>query len=374
VSTLAYTLEPAQANGSAAVRVAGRLSFRDAEQLRADLRQRIKAGSGLKVDLSGVEALDGGAAAILAAAWSDAQCNDSQVEFVDAPPAVQAVLDLYTDRAARPCMRPAPGRVSTFEQVGSATVELTRVMSQVVDFVGDAAQAVANAVRNPRSIAWRDVARLIERHGADSLPIVLLVGFLIGLITAFQAATQLHQLGADSFVAQLVGLSLTRELAPLMTAIVIAGRSGAAIAAEMGTMTVSEEIDAIRTLGLCPQRFLVFPRVLALTFVLPILTLLADFVGLAAGLAIATGQLEISMQGYIAQTQEALDLWDVFGGVIKAVVFGFVIALIACERGLATRGGAEGVGRSTTSAVVAILFHLILLDALFTILYQQLGI
>src|SRR5581483_2143691 len=191
--------------------------------------------------------------------------------------------------------------------------------------------------------------------------------------TAFQAAVQLKQFGANIFVADLVGLSITRELAPLMTAIIVAGRSGAAFSAELGTMKVSEEIDALRTLGLDPYLFLVFPRVLALVVVLPLLTILADAVGILGGLLVALLGLDLTANAYVVETQKALHLWDVSSGLLKSLVFGLQIGLIACQRGLATRGGAEGVGRATTSAVVTSLFALVVTDAIFTMLFNAFG-
>jgi len=192
-------------------------------------------------------------------------------------------------------------------------------------------------------------------------------------VTAFQAAVQLKQFGANIFVADLVGLSVTRELGPLMTAIIVAGRSGAAFSAEIGTMRVSEEIDALRTLGLDPYGFLVFPRVVALVLVLPLLTILADIVAILGGLLVAMLGLEITAHAYLAETQKAVQLWDVSSGCLKTVFFGTGIALVACQRGLAARGGADGVGRATTSAVVTSLFAIVVLDAIFTVLFNAFG-
>jgi phospholipid/cholesterol/gamma-HCH transport system permease protein len=200
-----------------------------------------------------------------------------------------------------------------------------------------------------------------------------MINFLVGLVTAFQAAIQLKQFGANIFVADLVGLSVTRELAPLMTAIIVAGRSGAAFSAELGTMRVSEEIDALRTLGLDPYQFLVFPRVVALTLVTPLLTIIADVIGIAGGVLVAMFSLDLTFQSYLAESEKALDLFDVYSGILKSAVFGLNIALIACQRGLATRGGAEGVGRSTTSAVVTSLFAIVVVDAIFTVIFHAFG-
>src|SRR5262249_26998642 len=181
------------------------------------------------------------------------------------------------------------------------------------------------------------------------------------------------QFGANIFVADLVALSVTRELAPLMTAIIVAGRSGAAFSAELGTMRVSEEVDALRTLGLDPYSYLVFPRVIALVLVVPLLTLIADVVGILGGLLVALFGLDLTLAGYLHETQKSLELFDVFSSTLKAAVFGVNIALIACQRGLATRGGAEGVGRATTSAVVTSLFAIVAADAVFTVLFLAFG-
>jgi phospholipid/cholesterol/gamma-HCH transport system permease protein len=171
-----------------------------------------------------------------------------------------------------------------------------------------------------------------------------------------------------------VALSITRELGPLMTAIIVAGRSGAAFSAELGTMKVSEEIDALRTLGLDPYLFLVFPRVIALVLVVPLLTLLADIVGILGGLLVGLLSLDLTVHAYLLETQNRLALWDVGSGMLKSVVFALAVALIACQRGLATQGGAEGVGRATTSAVVTSLFALVVIDALFTVLFNAFGL
>jgi phospholipid/cholesterol/gamma-HCH transport system permease protein len=210
----------------------------------------------------------------------------------------------------------------------------------------------------------------MERTGADAVPIVILINFLVGFVMAFQGAVQLKQFGANIFVADLVGLSVTRELGPLMTAIIVCGRSGAAFAAELGSMKVSEEIDALRTMGFGAMRYLVLPRVVALILVIPLLTLMADFVGILGGLVVGLTTLDLSVAGYVNETRKALSVWDVYSGVIKSMVFGLAIALIACQQGLATTGGAEGVGRRTTASVVTILFSLILLDAGFTVLFH----
>ena len=367
-------VEVAVGPGGSRVRVAGRLTWTESVRLRDELARVVRAPSSTVIDVSAIEFLDATAAAVLAQARLDALRQGAAISFQGASGAVSSDLGLFTDRDARECLLPPPRHEGLLTQIGRESVRLARSLREILVFTGEAAEALVATVKRPATMNWRDVPRMIERHGADGIPISLTIAVLIGLITAYQAAIQLRQFGADSLVADLVSLSLTRELAPLMTAIVVAGRSGAAIAAELGTMRVSEEVDALRTLGFCPQRWLVFPRVLAVALVAPVLTLMADVVGIAGGFFVAISQLEVGPRGYLFSVTRALDASDVLGGLLKAFVFGGNVALTACQRGLATEGGAEGVGRSTTSAVVTTLFTLVLVDAMFSVLFDLYGL
>jgi phospholipid/cholesterol/gamma-HCH transport system permease protein len=354
-------------------RFAGRLSFRDLYAAWSQVRDLITAHPpSVRFDLSAVEALDGGATALLLELKSEVLATGAEADIVGAQGRVRAMLDLYGHHPARPTLQAPPQRIGILDQIGRETLTMI-ADSNALDYVGEVAVAGTGALRAPWRVNWRDVGRLMERAGADGLPIVLLISFLVGLVTAFQAAVQLRQFGANIFVADLVALSITRELGPLMTAIIVAGRSGAAFSAELGTMKVSEEIDALRTLGLDPYLFLVFPRVIALVLVMPLLTVLADVVGVLGGLLVALFGLDLTVHAYFLETHKALELWDVGSGMLKSVVFAVNVALISCQRGLATRGGAEGVGRATTSAVVSSLFALVVLDALFTMLFNAFG-
>lgn len=360
-------------DGVAALRFAGELRFRQCFESWQRVRELTSPPAPrMEFDLSGVEHLDGAATALLLELKSELARTGAEAEIVGAAGPVQAMLELYGAHAPRPSHKPPPAKVGILDQIGRETLALVGE-SNALDFVGDVAVAGVRALRRPSLVNWADVPRLMERAGADGVPIVLMIGFLVGLVTAFQAAIQLEQFGAAIFVADLVGLSMTRELGPLMTAIIVAGRSGAAFSAELGTMRVSEEIDALRTLGLDPYHFLVFPRVVALVLVMPLLTVFADLVGIAGGLLVATAKLDLTYNAYLIQTQQAVGLWDVFSGVLKTVFFALNVALIACQRGLATRGGAEGVGRATTSAVVTSLFAIVLVDAIFTVLFNAFG-
>lgn len=357
--------------GRVALRFAGPITSQDAAALPEQIAALVPEPKGnMEFDLSKVETLDGNAAVMLFALRAGMVERGAKVEVTGAPPAVESLLALYDDAALNPPHQESPKEGGIFEQIGRATVDLGDDLIGVFDYLGDLVMSAAAAVRRPASVHWRDTLRVMERAGADALFIVVLINFLVGMVTGFQAAVQLKQFGADIFIANLVGLSVTRELGPLMTAIIVAGRSGAAFSAELGTMSVSEEIDALITLGLDPYRHLVYPRVIGLMLVVPLLTVIADVVAMLGGLVVAITSLNLTPSAYLNQLHGALALWDVTGGLIKSVVFAAAVALIACQRGLGTRGGAEGVGRSTTSAVVSSLFGLVVIDALFTVLFN----
>jgi len=376
VEGAAYRVERVDGpDGLTTLQFAGELRFRECfaswQHVRR-LAEQVAPPTRLQLDLSGVDHLDGAATALLLELRSDLEAAGLATEIVGAHGAVRAMLDLYGAHAPRPSLQAPPARIGIFDQIGRETLAMLGE-SKGLDFVGDIVLAGVQALRRPLAVNWSDVPKLMERAGADGLPIVLMINFLVGLVTGFQAAVQLKQFGANIFEADLVGLSITRELAPLMTAIIVAGRSGAAFSAELGTMRVSEEIDALRTLGFDPYQFLVFPRVIALVVVLPLLTILADLVGIAGGLLVAMLSLDLTANAYLLEVQKAVNVWDVSSGCLKTAVFGLNVGLIACQRGLATHGGAEGVGRSTTSAVVTSLFAIVVADAIFTVLFNALG-
>lgn len=366
----ASDVEFVETDGSVDVHLSGTFTFIDASTLWTKLQERIspKMSEKVRFDLSSVESIDGGTMALLVQTKWDLQSEGGRCEFTGATGHVQKILALY-EGEARPRRRRKLKPLSAIAQIGQATYEMLIEVQLVLAFLGRMILAIGGVIRRPNTGNWREIAPLMNRTGADAMPIVLLINFLIGFVMGFQSAVQLKQFGANIFVADLVGLSITRELGPLMTAIIVCGRSGAAFAAELGTMKVSEEVDALRTMGFGPWRYLVIPRMLALIFVMPILTLLADLVGIIGGLLVGILSLDLTLTAYVNETRNALHMWDVFQGLIKSMVFAFAIGLIACQQGLATSGGAEGVGRRTTSAVVTSLFALILIDAGFTMLF-----
>lgn len=366
---------PEPAGGVVEVRLQGALAFADASSLWSELRSRLPTTirEEVRFDLSGIESIDGGAMALLVQTKWDLQTAGVRCAFVGGTEGVRSILALYEGDAA-PTPQPPHPRVGLLAALGNATRALLAELQLGLAFLGSMLLEVGGVLRRPRTVNWREVAPLMNRTGADAVPIVLLINFLIGFAMAFQSAVQLKQFGANIYVANLVGLSITRELGPLMTAIIVAGRSGAAFTAELGTMKVSEEIDALRTMGFGPLRYLVFPRMLALFLVIPVLTLFADLVGIAGGLLVGVVNLDLTVTGYLNQTVRSLRVWDVFQGVLKSGVFGLAIGLISCYQGLATSGGAEGVGRRTTAAVVTSLLAIIVIDAGFTLLFFVLGL
>ena len=372
----AFTITHVQTSADQGVlRLGGSLRLAEAGPLWAELRRletSASKGQALDFEMSAVERIDGGAMALLACLRAELQRRGVRSEFIAAGEQVQRLIHLYGgDNVVARLRRRRP--IGTFDQVGRATLAILLEVRLVLAFFGQMVVSGAGLLRSPRSANWRELPATMERSGADAVPIVVVINFLVGLAMAYQAAEQLARFGANILVADLIGISVTRELGPLMTAILVSGRSGAAFAAELGSMQVNGEIDALRTMGFGPMRYLVVPRTLALIVVLPLLTVLADLAGMAGGLVVGVSNLDLTVRGYLFQTARVVSVWDISSGLIKSVVFGLAISLIACQQGLATSGGAEGVGRRTTSAVVASLFALILIDALATVLFRMAG-
>lgn len=259
------------------------------------------------------------------------------------------------------------------EDVGRAVVVFWEDTRSLIGFVGELVSALGTAAMHPKSVRWRDVVRVAESAGVNALPIIVLVSFLMGVIMAFQGAISLRRFGADIFVANLVGLAMLRELGPLMTAIILAGRSGSAFAAELGTMTVREEIDALKTMGLDPVRFLVVTRVIAAVVMTPLLTVFADLLGLIGG-AVVMRSFGIPLVTFYHQVQYQVSYGSFVGGLVKSFVFGILVAAIGCLRGLQTTTGASAVGESTTRAVVSGIVLIVITDGIFSVVYYYLNV
>lgn len=267
--------------------------------------------------------------------------------------------------------QPPPTRL---ERLGRRTVEAGNQALAMFSFVGESSLALAGWITHPGRIRWRPILFNIRSAGLDALPIVGLLSFLLGIVVAYQGADQLRQYGANIYVTDLVGLSMLREFAPLMTAIIIAGRSGSAYAAQIGTMGVTQEIDAMRTLGIAPLEMLVLPKLIALVIAMPLLTVFADALGIAGGMLMARAQLGVSFSEFIDRFPHAVSTTSYLVGLGKAPIFAVVISLVGCFQGFLTRGGSESVGQHTTRAVVQSIFLVIVADALFSVAFSILDL
>ncbi len=347
--------------------VFGDLRTSDATRVVSAIRAATSGAGAVEIDFSGVNRIDGGVVALLRA---DLSSRGVRADILGGE-RFQSLFDLYAKCWPSQPPERRPERIAA--RVGRATFDEIGEIQRGVAFIGEMMFAIARVVRRPSSGRWKELFPLVERAGADALPIVVVINFLIGFVTAYMSASALMMFGANIYVADLVAVATTRQLAPLMTAIVVCGRSGAAFATELGSMKVSEEIDALRTLGLEPFGWLVLPRTLSLVLVVPVLTLIADIVGILGGLLVAVTSLGLSPRGYLNETRATLTAWDVESGILMSAAFALVIGLIACEQGFSATGGAQGVGRRTTKTVVASLFAIVLLDAAFTVFYRAFG-
>ncbi len=252
------------------------------------------------------------------------------------------------------------------EQLGDAVIFTAGEAKRTVCFICDLGRLSVDAIRHPGKVKYGAVAYYMDRCGSDAMPIIALLGGLIGVILAFQAITQLGRFGVQNYVVNLVGTVIVNELAPLVTAVVLAGRSGSAFAAELGTMKSTEELDAMVTMGLDVGRFLLLPKLLALMLVLPGLTIIADICGIIGAMMIVCTQLDVSIPEYYNTAVEVIKPIDLSQGLIKSLVFGLIVAVIGCQKGMESDRDAQGVGRSATSAVVTSIFLIVIADALLT--------
>jgi phospholipid/cholesterol/gamma-HCH transport system permease protein len=266
------------------------------------------------------------------------------------------------------------GQLGIFAQVGNATLEFFRGLPAMLGFLGEVTQSLARLASGRARFRSRDLWLEIEEVGPRALPIVSVISFLVGLILAYLGADQLKMVGAQIFIADLVAIGMVREVGALMTGVIIAGRTGAAFAAQLGTMQVNEEIDAFKTLGIQPVDFLVLPRILALMLMVPLLTLYSGFVGMAAGLLVAVGIFDIGVFEYYHETLRALELKHFLVGLSKGSAYGAVIAFAGCLRGMQCGRSAESVGHAATSAVVTGILLITIVASIMTVVYYQLDI
>ena len=290
------------------------------------------------------------------------------------PPGAKRLLELALAVPEKKDARQAEGRVSFLTYLGSQTVELFQSAGEMLEFIGDAVIAVQRLLRGKAQYRRSDLGLIMQSVSAQALPIVSLICFLVGLILAFIGAIQLKLFGAQIYVADLVGIAMVRLMAAIMTGIVMAGRTGGAFAAQLGTMQVNQEIDALKTLGISPMEFLVLPRMLALALMMPLLCLYANVMGILGGMVVGVWMLDIGFIQYYNETAKAVGLWNLGIGLFSGLVFGVIVALAGCMRGMQCGRSASAVGDAATSAVVTAIVGIILSTAVITILCNMLGI
>ena len=303
-----------------------------------------------------------------------ARASGVEVDASGLPPGARRLMYMATAVPEREDARRTVRRDAAITRLGRGALSFFETSRSLVEFIGLVFLSFLRLLVGRAKVRGRDFWLFVQDAGADALPIVSLISFLIGVILAFIGALQLRQFGAIVWTANIVAIGMVRYLGPMMTAIIMAGRTGAAYAAQLGTMTASEEVDALRTLGISPIDFLVLPRALALVLMMPLLALYADFVGMLGGAVIGTLAFGIGTQEYISQTQSILTAKDFLAGLNMAASYGVLIAVAGCFRGMASGRSAAAVGEATTKAVVMAIVLIVIATAFWTVLYDILGI
>ncbi len=351
--------------------ISGRLDLKGLESLNADLEGcwTNRTPTRITVDLAGVQSMDSAGAMLLLRLDERANAAGVPFEFTHVSEQLLGIMNLLNMKALNiePLIQEKESE-GIFYHLGESAERQFRDFRQVMTFVGELLTALIHVIRCPTAVRWNAVFLYMKKVGVDGFPIVTLISLLIGVIMAFMSSLQLKQFGATTYVAPLVAFAMVRELGPMMTAILVAGRSGSAFSAEIGSMMINEEVDALATMGFDPVQFLVIPKVLAAIVVVPLLVVYSAFFGIVGGLMVGVLGLDLTAYSYFQQSISSFDLFDVVSSLIKAMVFAVLISGIACQRGFQVRGGADAVGEATTSAVVSAIFLIILANSAFAII------
>ena len=355
------------------IRLTGTWSLRARVPRYQAVAARLAGARRVHLDGSALASWDSSVVTFLAALISDCRANQVEVDQAGLPDGLQRLLTLAF--AVPPAVARAPvPRPGLLASIGQQAMTVGRDLPQMVEFAGEIALSFGRFVTGRARYRREELAWLIEEAGPRALPIVSLISFLVGTILAYMGAVQLALFGAEIYIADLVGIGVVREVAALMTGIILAGRTGAAYAAQLGTMQVNEEIDAFRTLGVSPIDYLVLPRMLALLAMVPLLTLYAGIVGILAGMLIAVGVFNVGVYEYYNETLTALELKHFAVGIMKGTVYGGLVAYAGCLRGMQCGRSAQAVGESTTSAVVLGILLITISASVLTIVFHKLGI
>ncbi len=331
----------------------------------------------LRWDVSRISSIDSAGIVLFKHYLDQLQAQGCKVEVVGASPAQQKLYRMVTSYiSASPEIRGSPQSrlLRPFNRLGELAMAFLRDINAFLSFVGENFVVLMLLLLQPWKFRYRAIVRNIQDAGVGALPIVTLTSFLIGVVIAYQGAVQLQKFGANIFVVDMIAISVTRELAPLITAIVVAGRTGSSYTAQIGVMKITQEIDAMRIMGFEPHRFLVLPRVIAVMIALPLMIFFADIIGILGGMLVANFHLNISFTEFIHRLQNVLEVKHVWIGIAKGPFFAWLIAMSGCFRGFQVSRNTESIGRYTTISVVNAIFLVIACDALFSVLLTELGI
>ena len=345
----------------------------EAGEVQKQLESGTKAAR-MVFDAKGITGWDSGLLTFLLKVMEYCATNNISVDREGLPPGVQRLLTLAAAVPERKGARREALRISFLERAGGSAIAFWESILEMLAFIGEASVAFLRLFTGKAQFRASDFFLTVQECGAQALPIVSLISLLVGLILAFIGAIQLKIFGAQIYVASLVGIGMVRALAAVMTGIIMAGRTGASFAAQLGTMQVNEEIDALKTLGVSPMEFLVLPRMLALFFMMPLLSLYADLMGVLGGLIIGVSMLDLNFMEYFNKTRESVSMNDLWVGVFSAAVFGVLVALAGCMRGMQCGRSASAVGEATTSAVVTSIVSIVVAMALITVVCDVLKI
>ncbi len=350
--------------------LAGALEIPTLAEARNALKKWSKQGPSRSLNISKLDSLDTPGALFLCG------LRDKGVELTGIRAEQRALLDLICglDLKPLPKVESVPRWRQLVIQLGEGAHDARHDVLDIIAFLGRAAAWTATALLHPSCLRPASISRHVEETGVHALPIIGLMAVMIAIVIGYQGVAQLRPYGGEDFTINLVAVSMLREMGVLITAIMVAGRSGSAYTAEIGVMKTREEVDALKVMGIEPMQVLVVPRVIALVITLPLLTFFADIMGLIGGAAISQSLLDVSPLQYVTRVHQAVDGSDLFVGLFKAPIFAFFIAIISCMHGLRVKGSAESVGRETTRAVVKAIFLVIVLDAFFSILFEKLDI
>ncbi|MFA5323032.1 MAG: MlaE family lipid ABC transporter permease subunit [Smithella sp.] len=352
--------------------LAGEFGLKNLTVFESDIRREISKQklNSVTIDFSKVCYLDSAAALALLQIEKDTKYQEVKFHLVNLSDESKGIFSvIHEDALKQPSFRDLQDKDNFIRTIGQSSSDIAGDFENFITFIGELLVAIFYIIKHPKTLRGKDVFFYVQRAGVDGLPIVALIGALIGLIIAFMSYLQLKMIGANIYVPALVSFAMIKELGPIMTAILVAGRSGSAFAAEIGTMVVNEEVDALHTMGFDPVRFLAVPKVLATIIVVPILTVYADFFGILGGMIIGVTSLDLTIKTYINQSIKTIQVFDVITSLIKAGVFAALISAVGCQKGFQVRSGAQDVGKFTTSAVVTAIFLIVLADSIFAIMF-----